>query len=143
MWTWRPQCSVVKAIWLESLVPVRDFRCMFISSKEEGWYGRTRDTSSIPWVSHSSNSVVVLERPDMANSWARVDLLTPTRERSWVMCHELKLSNFSVNESWIWTPCGRILCARWRISPPYPLQPCLCMLSSKCRWNFCSLWLVV
>ena len=108
MWTWRPQCSVVKAMWLSSLVPVRDCRCVFISSKEEGSNGRTRDTSSIPWVSHCSNSVVVLERPAMANSWARVDLLTPTRERSWVICQELKLSNFSVNESWIRTPCGRI-----------------------------------
>ena len=103
---------MVKAIWLSSLVPMRDCRCVFISSKEEGLNGRTRDTSSIPWVSHSFNSVMGLERPDMANSWARDDLSTPTRERSWVMCHELKLSNFSVNESWIRTSCGRSLCAR-------------------------------
>ena len=142
MCTWRPQCSVVNAMWLDSLVPRRDWRWVVISTKEDGWKGRTRDTSSMPWVSQFSKAVVGMERPDVANWWARVGLVTPTRERSWVMCQVLKLSNFSVKESWIRTPCGRMLCARWRISSAYPLQPCFCMLSSKCCWNLWSIWLV-
>ena len=115
---------------------------MVVSAKEDGWKGRTRDTSSMPWVSQFSNSVRGLERPAAVKAWARVGLSTPTRERSWVMCQVLKVSNFSVKESWIRIPRGRMSCARWRISPAYPLQPWFCMLSSKCCWKLWSIWLV-